>query len=170
MSNLPKGISEYDIRELFSEHELKIVTMYCCNDPYYPTSTAVLNFATKLAMKSVLGHHHDEYRGKRVYIKMTLQPWADRDFPPKNTLMLKNLNEGNYVSLPILVYFHMIFIRYFLFGNSHQRGGHSPGSGENSWPGHGRRRPQAHAPLRVFRSHWGPGGAQSYAPASKSTD
>uniref|UniRef100_A0A0P6J5Q4 RRM domain-containing protein n=1 Tax=Aedes aegypti TaxID=7159 RepID=A0A0P6J5Q4_AEDAE len=92
MSNLPKGINEYDIRELFSEHELKIVTMYCCNDPYHPTSTAVLNFATKLAMKSVLGHHHDEYRGKRVYIKMTLQPWADRDFSPKNTLMLKNLN------------------------------------------------------------------------------
>nr|XP_029716377.1 LOW QUALITY PROTEIN: uncharacterized protein LOC109408303 [Aedes albopictus] len=94
LSNLPKGINEYDIRELFSDCELNIVTMYCCSDPYYPTSTAILNVPSHKELKDIQSHHHDNYKGKRVFIKPTVLSWLARDFQPINSLMLKNLHAG----------------------------------------------------------------------------
>ncbi|XP_062534128.1 uncharacterized protein LOC134203267 [Armigeres subalbatus] len=89
VANLPKGIEENDLRELFQPSRIKHVHLYCSKDPYYPSSAAILNALSKADAKQILTHHHDTYRGKRVLIKHSFLPGMD--FLPANSLILKQL-------------------------------------------------------------------------------
>lgn len=88
IGNLPKGIEENDLRELFQPARMKTVGMYCSKDPYYSSSSAVVSTVTKADGKKILAHHHDLYRGKRVHIKHT---YSGFEFSAEKSLMLKNL-------------------------------------------------------------------------------
>ncbi|KXJ71539.1 hypothetical protein RP20_CCG020323 [Aedes albopictus] len=89
VGNLPKGIEENDLRELFQPSRIKKVALYCSKDPYYPSSCAVFEVASKADGKAILSHHHDLYRGKRVLIMHSFQ--RGLEFAPEKTLLLKNL-------------------------------------------------------------------------------
>lgn len=92
MSNLPKGIEESDLRELFRAYEMKQVFLYCSKDLYHPTSFAYIRLTSKADTKAVLQHHHDKYRGKRVCIQHNQQ--NDWVFLPERSVMLKNLSKN----------------------------------------------------------------------------
>ncbi|XP_062534151.1 uncharacterized protein LOC134203285 isoform X2 [Armigeres subalbatus] len=93
ISNLPKGISADDVRTMFKEYEFRTITVYCSNDPYYPSSTAIMNLASKPAVKHIVKRHHERIQHKRIFIKTTIAHyWSGLNFASTKSIMLKNLH------------------------------------------------------------------------------
>lgn len=91
ISNLPKGISEKDIRASIKNVQIKAVSLYCSHDPYYPTSSAAVNVVSKPCLKILLNYHQKHVLGKRLFVRPTITPWSSQYFAAEQSIMLKNL-------------------------------------------------------------------------------
>lgn len=88
LGNLPKGLEEADLRELFQGSDIQSVVLRCAKDSYHPTAEAYVCFATKDTMNKALLNHHNRYRGKRVMITRNT---ITQFFKPESSVIVKNL-------------------------------------------------------------------------------
>lgn len=88
MGNLPKGLDEGDIHELFKGHVIQSIILRCARDSYHPTAEAYVCFNSKDSMNKAIMCHHKHYRGKRVIITRNNNTHY---FKPETSVIVKNL-------------------------------------------------------------------------------
>lgn len=88
LGNLPKGLEESDLRDLFKGHMIKSVVLRCAKDSYHPTAEAYVCFNTKDSFNKAIENHHNRYRGKRVMITKNN---VTQFFKPETSVIIKNL-------------------------------------------------------------------------------
>lgn len=88
LGNLPKGLEESDLRELFKGHAIQTIVQRCSRDSYHPSAEAYVCFNTKESMTKALANHHKRYRGKRVMITRNN---VTQFFKPETAVIVKNL-------------------------------------------------------------------------------
>lgn len=88
LGNLPKGLEESDLRELFKGHAVQNIIQRCARDSYHPTAEAYVCFNSKESMIKAIANHHNRYRGKRV---MITRNHVTQFFKPETAVIVKNL-------------------------------------------------------------------------------
>ncbi|XP_053687984.1 uncharacterized protein LOC128737373 isoform X2 [Sabethes cyaneus] len=88
IGNLPKGVTENDLRELFKGKRIQSLTLSCNRDSFYPTASASITFSTREEAAQAIAHNHDCYRNKRV---MIVPARGAGTYSCKRSVMVKNL-------------------------------------------------------------------------------